>query len=252
MICAAGRGGGMGKRSSWVLGLALFLLPARAGDPEPGFAVDREGFLWEIRCSAGKVERKGKVEVGGASPELCDLAFTADGYLFGISPDGALYMIDQEDPTRSVRVGDHGLIDPYGMVAVGNVLLVNTRGGGVHVIDRKTAESSPVGQMGGGFRASGDIALMGEKVYSSVKDASGREHLVELDPKTGAARDVGAFVDGEGRAIANVFGLIVEAGELYGVTSGGDLLKIDPKTGRCAVLLRTGTTFWGATDRIRI
>lgn len=235
------------------IGLALGLITAAvSGEPEPGFAVDRQGNLYSVRCSAGKVEQLGRIQVGTAVPELCDLAATADGYLYGISPDGSLYLIDQEDPSRSVRVGAHGLDDPYGMVAVGNVLLVNTRGGGVHVVDRKTAESSPVGAMGGGFRASGDIALVGDKVFSAVKDAAGREHLVELDPKTGAARDVGAFTDGDGNHVPDVFGLIVEAGELYGVTSRGDLVRIDTKTARCALLARTGINFWGATDRLRI
>lgn len=236
----------------WLCLLALALSPALAGDDEPCFAVDMTGQLYRIRCSQAEVEPLGTVEVKGKNPVLVDLAATPDGYLYGISDQGELCLIDQEDPRRSVAIGATGLSSPYGMVALGERLIVNTRAGEVWALDRRTGQATRVGGMGAGWSASGDMAVLGDKVYASVKDAARREHLVTLDPATGAARQVGAFVDQDGRAVSDVFGLVVEKGILYGVTQGGDLLEVDPASGRCKLLLRTGKRFYGATDALRI
>jgi hypothetical protein len=237
---------------SLTLLLALALPPAFAGDDERCFAVDQGGNLFRLRCAEATVEPLGRVEVQGANPVLVDLAATPDGYLYGIADDGSLCLLDQEDPRRSVVVGNTGLSSPYGMVALGDRLIVNTRAGEVWTVDRRTGQATRLGAMGGGWSASGDIAVLGERVYSSVKDAARREHLVELDPATGAARRIGAFVDQDGKQLHDMFGLVVEQGVLYGVTRGGDLVRIDPATGRCVVLLRTGKQFYGATDALRI
>lgn len=228
-----------------------------AEDREEDFAVDVDGNLYGIDCLAIRYRRIGRVEVPASdgrpkeTPTLCDLASTADGYLYGIS-DTSLYLINLEDPTRSVRVGDHGLGGPWGMSAAGGSLVVNTRGGQVYLLDRKSGEPTLLGPMGGGWAASGDIAFVGDRIVSSVKDPGGQEHLVELDPRTGKATPVGPLRDGQGRAIPNVFGLIDRQGQLFGVTSSGDILRIDPRTARCQVLLRTGIPWWGASSYTRI
>lgn len=236
----------------WVCLLALVVAPALAGDDEPCFAVDMTGKLYRLRCAEAQLEPLSTVEVQGQNPVLVDLAATPDGYLYGISDQGELCLIDQEDASRSVKIGSTGLASPYGMVALGERLIVNTRAGDVYEVDRRSGQATRLGSMGGGWQASGDIAVLGETVYASVKDGNRREHLVTLDPRTGAARLVGAFVDQDGAPVADVFGLIVEGGQLYGVTQGGDLLRIDPRTGRCTLLLRTGKRFYGATDALRI
>lgn len=248
------RSSALGRSGAWALVLLLALAgaPVLAGDDDPCFAVDAQGDLYRVRCERTLVEPMGRVEVQGQKPVLVDLAATPDGYLYGLADDGRLYMIDQEDPRRSVLVGESGLGSPYGMVAVGERLLVNTRAGEVCWLDRRTGKATRVGPMGGGWAASGDIALLGDKVYASVKDAARREHLVTLDPATGAVRLVGALTDQAGQPVQDVFGLVVEKGVLYGLTQGGDLVRVDPQSGRCTVLLRTGKRFYGATDALRL
>ena len=46
--------------------------------------------------------------------------------------------------------------------------------------------------------------------------------------------------------------LIIRKEIVYGLTNGGDLLRIDPFTAKCVVLKRTGISWWGATDYQRL
>ncbi|HBP16639.1 MAG TPA: hypothetical protein DEA08_02445 [Planctomycetes bacterium] len=238
----------------------------RKDAPEPedpketyDFAVDFEGSLYRVDCEKLEFKRVGRIEVPaakeGAQPErpvLCDLAATADGHLYGISTE-AVYHVNLVDPSKSRRVGKHGLEDPYGMCAVGNVLLANTRVGAVHLIDRDTAKPTQVGPMGSGWAASGDVTWFEGGLISSVKDPARVEHLVWLEPRTGKAKLVGKLrrAWGTGGPVGAVFGLIERKGVLYGLTSTGDVLQIDPKTARCKLLKRTRIRWWGATSYTR-
>lgn len=228
-----------------------------AAKPHYDFLIDIQGNLYQIDCLTVEYHKVGQVRIpseaksGGATPILCDLANTPDGYLYGIS-DTSLYLINLTSPEKSRKIGDHGLANPYGMTAVGMTLLVNTSAGEVHTLDRKTAKPTRVGPMGGSWAASGDIAYIGKKLFSSVKDAKGTEHLVRLDEKTGKATRIGAFKDERGNAIPHVYGLIDRAGQLFGVTVGGDIIRIDPKTARCKILKKTNVRWYGATSFTRI
>jgi hypothetical protein len=242
-----------------LLALALFVALAGAtralaqGDKnDADYAVDADGVLYEIECDKLQHKKIGRVRAGTDAPILCDLAATADGYLYGISTTH-LYLIKISKPEESICLGAHGLANPYGMGSgAGGELVVNTRDGKVFTVDKKTAKATEVGDMTGGFVASGDVALAGDRLVSSVKDANGDENLVTLDPKTGKARLVGRFKDQNGADIPNVFGLIWRKDVLYALTSGGDILRVDPFTARCVRLLSTGISWWGATDYQRI
>ena len=237
----------------WIaLGLALCLtVGAQADDrDEHDYAVDDRGQLYRLRCDKAEVEAVGLIQVDGVTPTLWDIAATPDGFVYGISSDD-LYLINVTEPGKSRRIGRHGVRGCYGLTAVGTVLLANTKDNRVLLIDRRTAQVTPLGVMGGDYSASGDIALVGDRLFSSVKDAAGRETLVELDPQTGAATAVAPLVDGARRGITNMYGLIYRKNVLYGLTHDGDLVRIDEATGQCQVLKRTGVTFYGATDCVR-
>jgi hypothetical protein len=253
-----------------VLGLvAIALGPGRvaAGEASWDYAVDLNGDLYEVDCEQLAWRRVGRVEVQGKdgsveAPDLYDLAATADGYLYGISAD-TLYLINISKPEDSIRIGSTGLERIYGM-GVGNKgeLIVNTLGGEVYLVDRKTARATLVGAMGGGLRASGDIALLvtathaGEKpgpvIVSSCKDRSLREHMAVLDMTTGRAADQGLCLDENGAAVTSIFGLIVRKGLLYGLTNEGWIVRVDPFSGKCTRLKQTGICWWGATEYQRL
>ena len=46
---------------------------------------------------------------------------------------------------------------------------------------------------------------------------------------------------------AQLFGLGYDDGTLYGFTSDGEILSIDPNTASTTVLSSDGTSWWGAT-----
>jgi len=232
-------------------------LPAAAQERQYDFATDDLGNLHRVDLEGRTASLVGRVRVplegGGAeSPVLTDLAATPDGYLYGIS-FGVLYLINLSAPAQSRRIGSHGLSGANAMtVTPEGTLLITTTGGGVHEVDRETGRTTPIGDLGSGYTSSGDIELVGEEVFCTVKDALGRERLVTLDLETGRAESVGLLQDGQGQPVYNVYGLICRRGVLYGLTARGDVLRIDTETGRCAPVLRTDTTWWGATGYLRL
>lgn len=229
-------------------------VPEVQEESEAAFAIDVEGNLYQVDCVKARYRKLGKVRVPGEAneiPVLCDLAATPDGYLYAVS-ETTLYLVNLADPTKSKKIGEHGLYAPYGMGFLSGRLVVNTADGRVFTLDPETARPTEVGPMGGGFVASGDVDALGDRVYSSVKDDDGVETLVEIDLATGRARRIGAFVDETGEAVSHVFGLIEMKGSLFGLTSGGRLLRVDPKTARCKSLLRTSIPWWGASAYLRI
>lgn len=239
--------------------LPLLALTQRAEAKTPeAFAVDSQGHLYAVDCPAAKFTKLGRIEVPAADgkgqperPTLCDLAATPDGYLYGVSTS-TLYLINIEDPTKSKKVGLHGLSNPYGMGGFGAALIANDLSGAVQSIHPKSAVSKKLGAMGGPWVASGDVATFQGRIYSSVKDAGRNEHLVSLDPQTGKAKLVGAFKDESGQAIDNVFGLIDHDKKLYALTSAGGFYEVDVKTARLTLIKSTGLAFWGASSYTRI
>lgn len=248
--------------------VALSLSFARADEKElHDWAVDRDGHLYDIDVEALSWRDVGQVQVqleggGFEAPTLCDLAASAEGYLYGIS-ESALYLIRIEKPEDSKKVGEHHLDNTYGMgMGPKGELIINTLGGDVYTIDPKTAKGKLVGPMKHGFVASGDLALIHTRtapnqpakdvIVSSVKDGSRVEHMVTIDLATGEATDQGECIDQFGRRVTSVFGIIVRKEIVYGLTNGGDILRIDPFTGKCTILKRTGISWWGATDYQRL
>jgi hypothetical protein len=247
---------------------ALSLGLARADDKQDlhDYAVDRSGYLYDIDIEALSWRKVGQVRIpleggGFEAPTLCDLGASADGFLYGISAD-SLYLIRIEKPEESKKIGEHNLDNTYGMgMGPKGELVINTLGGDVYTIDPKTAKGKLVGPMKGGFVASGDLAMVHTRtqpnaqpedvIVSSVKKG-GVEHIVTIDLATGKATDRGECVDEHGDRVGSVFGIIVRKEIVYGLTNGGDIIKIDPFTARCKILKRTGISWWGATDYQRL
>src|SRR2546423_1309159 len=99
--------------------VALSLSLARADDKSDlhDYAVDRGGNLYDIDIEALTWKKVGQVQVqldggGYEAPTLCDLAASAEGYLYGISAD-ALYLIRIEKPEDSKKIGLHHLENTY-------------------------------------------------------------------------------------------------------------------------------------------
>jgi hypothetical protein len=132
-------------------------------------------------------------------------------------------------------------------------IMITTLEGQVHTVNTETGRATRLGALGRGLASSGDSELVGDEIYTTTKDPHDVERLARIDPKTGEATDVGALRDLDGRPVRDVWGLINRKGRLYGLTSSGDIVRIDPKNpDKCVRVLRTRVTWWGATAYIRL
>lgn len=237
------------SRPSFLVLVLVLVLESVAKAGAGGYTNTLDGSLYLIDPRTSKSSRLGTIQHAGQTLVLTDLGTTPRGRVYGIH-EAALYEVNLKDPSKSRLVGAHDLSGPYGFcIGPDGVGYANTNDGGFYTIDLGTAKATKVGDMGGGFIASGDLVFAGERLYSAVKDAAGVETLITIDPKTGKATRIGAFTDPDGKNVRNVFGLISDEG-LYGLTAGGLIVVIDPKTAATQVPDITTTKFWGATDAL--
>ena len=92
------------------------------------------------------------------------------------------------------------------------------------------------------YSTSGDIVGMpAGNLYWTVVGAGFSDHLVRVDPRTGAATwigDIGEY---------GLWGIGEVGGNLTGFSSGGRLVEIDPATARVTRGTDLPGTWWGAT-----
>jgi hypothetical protein len=99
--------------------------------------------------------------------------------------------------------------------------------GGVFRIDPTTGMASEIGNLGGGQQSSGDlVSVQGYGTLLTIKSAgNGNDRLARLDPATGTATVIGDV------GFAKVWGLGFWKNKVFGFTSTGGFILIDPRTG---------------------
>ena len=181
-----------------------------------------------------------------------DIAVRADGQLYAITKTD-LYTVDPSTcaatHVQSVAPPGGNSFNCLGFLSDGT-LLGATSQGDVTKIDPTTGAPTQVGSFGGGLKCSGDIVAVSngvaDLIFASAKPISGSsssDKLVSLDPNNGYQATVIGDIGSP-----SVFGLGFWGGKLYGFTSSGDTLEIDPGTGHGNVLHQTSPTlkFYGA------
>ncbi|MDP2324688.1 MAG: alpha/beta fold hydrolase, partial [Gammaproteobacteria bacterium] len=120
--------------------------------------------------------------------------------------------------------------------------LFGAGGGALYRIQNpSTGTATRVGDFGGNYRSSGDIAFGPEgKLYGTVNGAASTDALVEISAATGA---VTRLVGPTGQT--DVYGLAVLDGVLYGATSAGRILRISTETGAATVIATNGVRIYG-------
>jgi hypothetical protein len=95
-----------------------------------------------------------------------------------------------------------------------------------------------------GWEASGDIAfLQGRFLATARQSVSGADSLVEVDLAASTSKIVGPT------GFGCIWGLAAFGQTLYGLTCHGEVLGIDPTTGKAQLLSAGGPAFWGASAR---
>jgi hypothetical protein len=167
----------------------------------------------------------------GAAESMTDLAVTPDGAVYTISKS-ALYRVDTKSgkatrvvdvPTMSFNVAL--TFEPAG------TLLASDKAGELRRIDPMTGKVTVIGNAGGGYNSAGDLVAVADGTMYGIADtgpsaSTMNNVLLTVDVKTGRAKAIGPCGYG------GVFGLAYSLGRVLGFTRNGEVIRIDPKTGK--------------------
>ncbi len=194
--------------------------------------------LFEVDPETGARTLVGTFNLAGTPVDsMVDIAIDLTGRMYGGTYE-ALYQID---PTTAAlaKICDTDL-RPYALAFTSDGRLFAGAGTEIVRVDLQTCAAFPLATSGG-FETSGDlVGLPDGFLYWTVRGVSSDE-LVRVDATTGAAFWVGPIVEDR------LFGLGYEQGQLYGFSSDGEIVRIDPGNAASTVLSSDGTSWWGAT-----
>jgi outer membrane protein assembly factor BamB len=175
---------------------------------------------------------------------MTDLAVTPDNRVFTVAGQ-KLYEVDVATGQTTERAdlttgGFNGLT----FLASGELLASNLEGQ-VKRIDPRTGDVTFVGEFGSGLGSSGDLVAISDGSMFGIshlpRPMNGSNNmLVRVDSTTGAAQAVGNI------GFADVYGLAYFGGRVLAFTSEGNVIEIDPSTGRGTFRRRHSVSFWGA------
>lgn len=183
------------------------------------------------------------------SDEMTDIAIDKTGMMIGVSYT-AVYRIDVTTAVTTrlsggLSGGFNGLsfIPAESLGRTGDDVLVGTRNadGVVSEINPMTGATSTVGNMGS-FASSGDLVAV--KNFGTVLTADNgfsADRLVRLAPQTFAATAIGSTI-----GYSEIWGVAFWKGKIFGFTSGGQFVTIDPTTGTGTLVQSNGPAWWGA------
>jgi hypothetical protein len=215
---------------------------------------------------------------GTADSGMHDLAIDSRGRLFGIAKVGGaggpdpysnqvIVSIDKDTAScRTLFALDNKLLDARGGLEVRGLsfipagILPSPRGeeslvaleiyGAYLQIDLSQQQATRIGSLNGDggdrWRTKGAdiVSIQGDATYSTAQTAGSEERLVVLDPATGQVqRDIGPLDS------SLVGGLAYWEGKLYGFTSAGRIVSIDPGSALLTdvpVAVPSGVRFDGA------
>jgi hypothetical protein len=185
------------------------------------------------------------VRVGAFTDVITDIAETADGRLFGISSN-VLFLIDPNTAALSevgqMKTSDGGGVWANGLTVAPDGTLYAS-GSELYRVDPNTAATERVGSFGTNIMSSGDIVwgplgavFLSDSAFQTMSDT-----LVSLNPLTAEATPVGPM------SFSAVYGLSFNGHLLLGLAVSGELLQIDPKSGKVTVLHDFDLGWWGAS-----
>ncbi len=199
------------------------------------------GELFEVDPASGEITSLGRFADDGRPVDgMVDIAIDMEGRLYGGTFD-ALWRIDPETAALT-KVCDID-VAMYALAFTSEGDLVAGAGHDVQVIDvdgcgvRTLLRDSE-------YETSGDlVGLPDGWLYWSVRGGRGEaDRLVRVDPRSGRAEYVGEIGFGK------LFGMAYSDGQLFGFSSEGRTVRIDPDTaGGFLLAYDERREWWGAT-----
>lgn len=192
--------------------------------------------LYSYEPSTNTATRVGDYMDGGTRvTEMTDIAIDLSGHVYGASWS-TLYAID----ATNAQVSEVATMDQSfnALTFLSDGTLVGAAGDAVYRVDTSTGRTTPIARSTG-FTTSGDIVgLPDGLLYWTVE---GGDRLVVVDPTTGDATLVGNI------GVPTLYGVGYTNGLLYGFSSAGRAVTIDPATGAATANQSLPGTWYGAT-----
>jgi hypothetical protein len=180
---------------------------------------------------------------------MTDLAIDKTGKMIGVSFT-SVYQVDPSN-AHTTLLNAHLAGEFNGLSFVpadqlgqtGDDVLVGTRNtdGKVFRVDPMTGATTQVGDMGASFMSSGDlVAVAGFGTVQTIT-GNGADKLARLAPQTFAATPIGTDT-----GFGMIWGVAYWKNKIYGFTSSGAFILIDPTTGVATLVTNTGISWYGA------
>jgi len=180
---------------------------------------------------------------------MTDLAIDKAGQMIGVSYT-SVYRVDPTNAHATLLTANlQGMFNGLSFVPAdqlgqtGDDVLVGTRNtdGKVFRVDPMTGATTQVGDMGAAFSSSGDlVAVAGFGTVQTIT-GNGPDKLARLAPQTFAATPIGTDT-----GFGMIWGVAYWKNKIYGFTSDGAFILIDPTTGAATLVQNTGIAWWGA------
>ena len=177
-------------------------------------------------------------------PNLFDFDTSTDGTLWGISPN----TLWRFDGGSRQWVDEASLADfefaPNGFAINSRSEAFATAENELYAINLDDGSWEQVGAMGSGFISSGDCVVdKADVLFMTSKHLDDTDVLVRIDSATASASAIGEI------GVSNIYGLTAAWGFMFGVTSSGELVEIDPETGAGEVIhVFEGKRWFGAAS----
>jgi len=180
---------------------------------------------------------------------MTDIAIDKTGQMIGVSFT-SVYRVDPTNahttllsPSLAGEFNGLSFVPADQLGQTGDDVLVGTRNsdGKVFRVDQMTGAITQVGDMGAAYASSGDlVAVAGFGIVQTVT-GTGNDRLARLAPQTFAATPIGTDT-----GFGMIWGVAYWKNKIYGFTSGGAFILIDPTTGAATLVSNTGQNWYGA------
>ena len=214
--------------------------PDDTDDPGVATAVNyvhtaRTLYAWD--AFSGLVRVGDFSEGGGFADDITDIAIDADGRMMAVSFT-TLYRVDAATAALTAVAPLPGG-SFAGLAFAGDGTLIGA-GDGLWRIDPATGAATVLPGTAG-ITTSGDVVgLPDGQLYWTTLGSAG-DDLYTVDPSTGAAQRVGAIAE------SGLWGIGYTDERLYGFSSAGLVVEIDPATAAVTDTVPLAGTWWGAT-----
>lgn len=219
------------------------------------YAHSRE-VLYSFSPYTNTVEEIGPFLLPGAErpTAIIDLAVNAEGEVY-VSGYDSLFRVDPET-ARLTLIGDFDVDESFfaltflgeGIIRPAETLIGATNEGVYHEIDPGDASTRRLGQYPERWISSGDIVSVGGRAFATLKDPDNRDAADVLAEITFTSTGRSTVRELGSTGFKQLFGLGSWGDSLYGFSNSGELVRLDPDTGRGTIVsITTGIdSYWGA------